>query len=60
MGARREPAGGPTAAQCLASALGRPAPCGLTDAERRELDARQDAADTEASRLYGLPGEAAA
>jgi 3-methyladenine DNA glycosylase AlkC len=44
----------------LAIALGRPAPRDLTADELADLEARQDAADREAERLYGVRGQAAA
>jgi hypothetical protein len=58
--AAHRPQDGLTASQRLAAALGRPAPRPLTDAELADLEARQDAADREAERLYGIRGQAAA
>jgi len=48
------PAERPNAAQRLAAALGRPAPRPLSAAERADLERRQDAADAELERIYGL------
>jgi hypothetical protein len=38
----------------LAAALGRPAPPPLTPEQRADFERRQDAADAEVERIYGL------
>ncbi|GAB1692726.1 hypothetical protein [Krasilnikovia sp. M28-CT-15] len=49
-----------TAAQRLAMVLGRPAPEPLNADELAALEAAQDQADTEAERVWGVRGRAAA
>lgn len=49
-----------TASERLAAALGRPAPRKLAAAERAGLERRQDAADADAERVYGIRGQSAA
>jgi len=54
------PADVPTAAERLATALGRAAPPPLDESELRAFEATQDRADEEALRIYGRRGKAAA
>jgi hypothetical protein len=54
------PADPPTAAERLALAVGRSAPSPLSESELRAFEAAQDRADTEALRIYGRRGRAAA
>jgi hypothetical protein len=50
----------PTAAERLATAVGRSAPAQMSEPELRAFEAAQDHADEEAARIYGRRGQAAA
>lgn len=45
---------GPTASQRFAALLGRPAPRQLAETELADLERRQDTADGDAERIYGI------
>lgn len=48
-----------SASERLAQALGRPLPPPMTAEQRADWEARQDAADDEATRIYGTGARAA-